>query len=70
MENVVFIPVSDELLFDHPERIRGPLIPYTPGMRVTGAASDAKGVDNRKLPESRKLPTTGKPSESHTKEQP
>lgn len=29
MPTYVFIPLSDELLFDHPEKIRGPLIPYS-----------------------------------------
>lgn len=44
MSKIVFVPVSDELLFEHPERIVGPLVPYHPGMRV-GAAADA--VDRR-----------------------
>ncbi|KAA3631994.1 MAG: hypothetical protein DWQ08_04130 [Proteobacteria bacterium] len=39
MVNVVFVPVSDELLFDHPEYIKTPLVPYQPGMRLTPAVS-------------------------------
>lgn len=35
MGTFVFIPVSDELLFEHPELIRTPLVPYRPGMRLT-----------------------------------
>lgn len=34
MQRRVFIPLSDELLFDHPERIAGPLVPYAPGMTI------------------------------------
>jgi len=40
MSKIVFVPVSDELLFEHPERIVGPLVPYHPGMRV-GATPNA-----------------------------
>ena len=25
----LFVPLSDETLFDHPERIRGPLVPFS-----------------------------------------
>jgi hypothetical protein len=24
-----FVPISDELIFDHPEQIRGPLVPFS-----------------------------------------
>ena len=41
MGQVVFVPVSDELLFDHPERIRGRLVPYAPGMNVVPERPDA-----------------------------
>ncbi len=44
MSKIVFVPVSDELLFEHPERIVGPLVPYHPGMRVRAAAN---AVDRR-----------------------
>ncbi len=27
----IFIPLTDELLYDHPERITGPLMPYSAG---------------------------------------
>ncbi len=26
--NLVFVPITDELLYEHPERISGPLLPY------------------------------------------
>lgn len=32
MTQQVFIPVTDDLMFDHPERIEGPLVPYFAGM--------------------------------------
>jgi len=30
MSRYVFVPLSDELLYDHPERITGPIVPYHP----------------------------------------
>ena len=32
----VFVPVTDELIFDHPELIEGPLVPYHQGMACHG----------------------------------
>ena len=32
MTNQVFIPVTDELMFNNPEEIEGPLVPYFAGM--------------------------------------
>ena len=26
--NLVFVPITDEILYEHPERISGPLLPY------------------------------------------
>lgn len=31
MTQRVFIPLTDELLYDHPELISGPLVPYVTG---------------------------------------
>lgn len=28
----VFVPVTDDLLYNHPEQIEGPLVPYFAGM--------------------------------------
>lgn len=28
MKTVVFVPLSDDLLYNHPERILGPVIPF------------------------------------------
>ena len=32
MNHQVFVPVTDELIYNHPEQIEGPLIPYSAGM--------------------------------------
>lgn len=32
MNHQVFVPVTDELIYNHPEMIEGPLIPYSAGM--------------------------------------
>jgi len=32
MNHQVFVPVTDDLIYNHPEQIEGPLIPYAAGM--------------------------------------
>lgn len=32
MTQKVFVPITDEILYEHPERIHGPLVPFSPGM--------------------------------------
>lgn len=32
MNHQVFVPVTDELIYNHPEQIEGPLVPYSAGM--------------------------------------
>ena len=32
MNHEVFVPVTDDMIYNHPERIAGPLIPYEAGM--------------------------------------
>lgn len=32
MSHQVFVPVTDDLIYNHPEQIEGPLIPYAAGM--------------------------------------
>jgi len=32
MNNQVFVPVTDDIIYEHPELIEGPLIPYFAGM--------------------------------------
>ncbi len=32
MNQQIFVPVTDELIYNHPEEIQGPLVPYFAGM--------------------------------------
>lgn len=32
MNHQVFVPVTDDLIYNHPEQIEGPLVPYSAGM--------------------------------------
>jgi len=32
MRNQYFVPVTDDIIYNHPEIIEGPLIPYAAGM--------------------------------------
>lgn len=32
MTNQIFVPVTDDIIYNHPEQIEGPLIPYSAGM--------------------------------------
>jgi len=32
MNTQVFVPVTDEMIYNHPEQIEGPLVPYFVGM--------------------------------------
>lgn len=32
MNQQVFVPVTDEIIYNHPEQIEGPLVPYYAGM--------------------------------------
>lgn len=32
MSHQVFVPVTDDLIYNHPEQIEGPLVPYFAGM--------------------------------------
>jgi len=32
MNHQVFVPVTDDLIYNHPEQIEGPLVPYAAGM--------------------------------------
>ena len=43
MRKTVFVPLTDDLLYDHPERILGPVIPFSQQARRTTVASAAFG---------------------------
>jgi hypothetical protein len=32
MNHQYFVPVSDDIIYNHPEQIEGPLVPYIAGM--------------------------------------
>ncbi|NND00825.1 MAG: hypothetical protein HKN85_11650 [Gammaproteobacteria bacterium] len=32
MNTQVFVPVTDDIIYNHPEQIEGPLVPYFAGM--------------------------------------
>ena len=32
MNHQYFVPVTDDLIYNHPEKIQGPLVPYAAGM--------------------------------------
>ena len=32
MNNQIFVPVTDDIIYNHPEQIEGPLVPYYVGM--------------------------------------
>ena len=32
MNSQIFVPVTDDIIYNHPEEIEGPLIPYNAGM--------------------------------------
>jgi len=35
MSNHVFVPVTDDMIYNHPEIIEGPLVPYAAGMECS-----------------------------------
>ena len=35
MNSHVFVPVNDDLIYNHPEKIEGPLVPYSAGMECS-----------------------------------
>lgn len=57
MSTQVFVPITDDIIYNHPEQIEGPLVPYFAGMECqnwltieinpdeTDAAESATSVD-------------------------
>ena len=35
MNSHIFVPVNDDLIYNHPEKIEGPLVPYSAGMECS-----------------------------------
>lgn len=56
MSHQVFVPVTDDIIYNHPEQIEGPLIPYFAGMEcqnwlaieINPDESDEANLANRK----------------------
>lgn len=32
MSSQVFVPITDDIIYNHPEQIEGPLVPYSAGL--------------------------------------
>ena len=43
MGKTVFVPLTDDLLYEHPERILGPVIPFSQQARRVAVESSALG---------------------------
>ena len=51
MKNQVFIPITDDLIYEHPDQIDGPLVPYSAGMDCHGEIS--RIMENLERPDTR-----------------
>ena len=51
MSHQVFVPVTDDLIYNHPELIEGPLVPYFAGMECQNWLSIEINPDDDKVPE-------------------
>lgn len=59
----VFVPITDDIIFDHPEQIKGPLVPYFSGMECQNWLSieinpDEENPDNKSEITSTELATS------------
>ena len=56
MTTYVFVPLSDELIFNHPEKITGPLVPFNAASMVEnredGASKAGSTGEKDSLPQS------------------
>ena len=59
MGNTVFVPLSDDLLYDHPEKIVGPVIPFSQQARRSAVESEKLGLTVPALDAESKLETVG-----------
>ncbi|HCX86911.1 MAG TPA: hypothetical protein DG761_02695 [Gammaproteobacteria bacterium] len=69
MKKLVFVPLSDEMIYEHPELITGPIRAFSPAQTSSvegnantkssrGAVRSALGTGNQRRPKVR--PATGK----------
>ena len=59
MRRTVFVPLTDDLLYDHPERILGPVIPFSQQARRAAFESAASSSTTPGLGTKSKLVTVG-----------
>ena len=59
MGRTVFVPLTDDLLYDHPERILGPVIPFSQQARWAAVESAASSSTTLGLDTETKLETVG-----------
>ena len=59
MGRTVFVPLTDDLLYDHPERILGPVIPFSQQARRATVESAASSSTTLGLDTKTKLKTMG-----------
>ena len=55
MTNKVFIPLSDDLIYEHPELILGPIMAFDPADRQDSGSSNARGNVDQLMPVARHL---------------
>jgi hypothetical protein len=51
MTTYVFVPLSDDMIFNHPEKIRGPLVAFNPDCIISNPAStksDKNSISDKK----------------------
>jgi len=61
MNNQVFVPVTDDIIYNHPECIEGPLVPYAAGMECHEWLSIEINPDESELELAPLADTTSKP---------
>ena len=59
MPKTVFVPLTDELLYEHPERILGPVIPFSQQARRVAVEPAAFSSPTRSHDAKSRLETTG-----------
>ena len=57
MGKTVFVPLTDDLLYEHPEQIHGPVIPFSQNARQTSVEFAAFGSPKAGIAEKVRLAT-------------
>ncbi len=53
MTNKIFIPLSDDLIYEHPELILGPIMAFDPANRQDSGSSNARVNIDQLIPAAR-----------------